>query len=255
MQGPLNILSLLCAREDGFTVGEDQHRLLKRQSVCVHNLLVTRLSEGCAYQLGEHHGIDESREELGLPPGKHPLSHLETFKPDGMTKVHIRDVIPDLEVTLLDRLGDGVAEFLEHADELSTRELAVVDGLGARHDHLTGLEDESSRLGVTDTDADRRKAFWVVFSVAQMERNSLEVKLAADIGRRDNVAEGWALLQSDALLLEHPVDVFRCRFIFGNAGDVWGFEASSATRHVGSKLFLTIVAYRGEEEEACAKHR
>lgn len=29
IQSPLNILSLLRAREDGFTVGEDQHRLLK----------------------------------------------------------------------------------------------------------------------------------------------------------------------------------------------------------------------------------
>jgi len=112
-------------------------------------------------------------------------------------------------------------------------QLAVVDGPGASYDHLAGLEDEGSRLGVTDTDADRRETFRVVFSVAEVERNALEVKLAFDVRRRDNVAEGWALFQSNGPLLEHPVDVFRRWFILGNAGGVFG---SPATRHVGSKL-------------------
>jgi hypothetical protein len=194
------------------------------------------MSNGSAYKLGEHHVIDEGWEELGLPSSKHPLSYLEAFKPDGMTEVHIRDVIADFEVTLVGRLGDSISKFLEHADELSTRELAVIDGLGSSYDHLAGLEDHGSRLRITNTNADRGKAFWVVFGVTEMERNAFEVKLAADVGSRDNVAEGWALLQSDTLLLKHPVNVLRCRFIFGDAGGIWSFETSSTMRHVGSKL-------------------
>ena len=90
-----------------------------------------------------------------------------------MTKVHIRDVIPDSEVTLLDRLGDSVSKFLEHADELPARELAVIDGLGSRYDHLAGLEDKGSHFGVTDMDADLRKSVlgWIQRCVDGAQRS------------------------------------------------------------------------------------
>lgn len=39
-----------------------------------------------------------------------------------------------------------------------------------------------------------------------MERKSLEVKLAVNVSRHNNVAKGWGLLQSDTLLGEHPVE-------------------------------------------------
>lgn len=93
-----------------------------------------------------------------------------------------------------------------------------------------------------------REALWIAFGVTQMEFNALEVKVAANVSRYD-------MIQNNALLLEHSVGIPNSRLILKNAGDVWGFDANSATRHVGSKLFSEDWGYCGEEEDDCAKHR
>lgn len=51
-----------------------------------------------------------------------------------------------------------------------------------------------------------------------MECNALEVNLATDVGRRDNVAQCWALFQDDIILLKYPFDVLHSRFIFQERG-------------------------------------
>ena len=61
--------------------------------------------------------------------------------------------------------------------------------LGARHDHLPRAEDEGGGLGLADAHDDGGESLRVVLGVACVQCDRLEVELAAEVARRDDVLQ------------------------------------------------------------------
>jgi hypothetical protein len=103
--------------------------------------------------LGLHHTVDETREELGLVGAEHVVTASKAFKTDRELDVARSDDVLDLEVGEL----CVEAELLDDAGVLARGKLAVVLGLGTSDDHLAGGEDQGGGLGLTDTHDDGGK--------------------------------------------------------------------------------------------------
>jgi hypothetical protein len=105
------------------------------------------------YNLGLHHTVDETREELGLVRAEHVVTACQAFKTDRELDVARADNVLDLEVREL-RVE---AKLLNDTSVLAACKLAVIFGLGTSDDHLAGGEDQGSRLRLTDTHDDGGK--------------------------------------------------------------------------------------------------
>jgi hypothetical protein len=105
------------------------------------------------YDLGLHHAVDETREELGLVRAEHVVTACQTFEADRELDVARADNILDLEVGEL-RVE---AKLLDDTSVFAAGKLAVVLGLGTGDDHLAGGKDQGSGLGLTDTHDDGGK--------------------------------------------------------------------------------------------------
>ena len=105
------------------------------------------------YNLGLHHAVDETREELGLVRAEHVVTACQAFETDRELDVARADNVLDLEVREL-RVE---AKLLDDTGVLAAGKLTVIFGLGTSDDHLTRGEDQSSRLGLTDTHDDGGK--------------------------------------------------------------------------------------------------
>ena len=97
--------------------------------------------------LGLHHTVDETREELGLVGAEHVVTAGKTFKADRELDVARSDNVLDLEVGEL----CVEAELLDDTGVLARGKLAVVFGFGTGYDHLARGEDQGGGLGLTDT--------------------------------------------------------------------------------------------------------
>lgn len=102
------------------------------------------------YDLGLHHSVDQTREQLRLVRAEHVMATGKTFETDGELDVARADNVLNLEVGEL-----GVeAELLDDARILARGELGVILGLGTGDNHLTRSEDQSRGLGLTNTHDD-----------------------------------------------------------------------------------------------------
>ena len=105
------------------------------------------------YNLGLHHAVDETREELGLVRAEHVVTACQAFETDRELDVARADNVLDLEVGEL-RVE---AKLLNDTSVLAACKLAVILGLGTGDDHLAGGEDQGGRLGLTNTHNDGGK--------------------------------------------------------------------------------------------------
>jgi hypothetical protein len=103
------------------------------------------------YNLGLHHAIDETREELGLVRAEHVVTACQAFETDWELDVARADDVLDLEVREL----CVEAKLLDDTRVFAGSKFAVVFGLGTSDNHLARSEDQSGRLGLTDTHNDR----------------------------------------------------------------------------------------------------
>jgi len=92
--------------------------------------------------LGLHHPVDQTREELWLVRAEHMMTARKAFETDGKFDVARSDNVLDLEV------GEfGIeAKLLDDARILPRSKLAVIFRLCTSDDHLAGGKDESGRF-------------------------------------------------------------------------------------------------------------
>lgn len=97
--------------------------------------------------LGLHHAIDQTREQLRLVGAEVVVTRGQSLQTDGELDVAGADDILDLEIGKL-----GVeTKLLDNTRILARGQLGIILGLGTSDDHLAGGEDESGSLGFTDT--------------------------------------------------------------------------------------------------------
>ena len=123
----INLLANLCASEDNFATDEDQQDDLRFD-----------------------HAIDETREQLRLIRAKRMMFGCKTFETDGEFDVAGADDVLNLEV------GEFGIEpkLLDDASVFARCKLRIIFRLCTRHHHLARGEDESCRLGVSNTHDD-----------------------------------------------------------------------------------------------------
>jgi hypothetical protein len=103
------------------------------------------------YDLGLHHAVDETREELGLVRAEHVVTACQAFETDWELDVARADDVLDLKVREL----CVEAKLLDDTSVFAGSKFAVVFRLCASDDHLARGEDQSSRLGLTNTHNNR----------------------------------------------------------------------------------------------------
>jgi hypothetical protein len=135
------------------------------------------------YDLGLHHAVDETREELGLVRAEHVVTACQTFEADRELDVARADNILDLEVG---ELGTE-PELLDDPRIFAGSKAAVIFRLGTSHNHLSTREDQSRCLWLTNTHDDGSETLGVVLGIAGMESNGLEVKTSGEVDGSDNV--------------------------------------------------------------------
>jgi hypothetical protein len=143
--------------------------------------------------LGLHHAIDETWEQLRLVRRESVMTRGEAFETDRELDVARADNVLDLEVGEL-----GVeAELLDDARVLARSKAAVILALGARDDHLARCEDQSGSLGLADTHDDSSETLRVVLCIARMKSDGLQIETSRQVDRRDNVLESRDWRQSE----------------------------------------------------------
>ena len=73
------------------------------------------------------------------------------------------------------------AKLLNDTSVLAASKFAVILRLGSSDDHLATGEDESGRLGLTDTHDHGSETLGVVLGVTGVQRNGLEVQARAQV--------------------------------------------------------------------------
>lgn len=97
--------------------------------------------------LGLHHAVDQTREQLGLVGTEIVVTRGQPLQTDGELDVARADNILDLEIGKL-----GVeTKLLDNSRILARSQLRIILGLGTSNNHLARGEDESGGLGFTDT--------------------------------------------------------------------------------------------------------
>lgn len=135
------------------------------------------------HDLGLHHSVDETGEQLRLVRAEHVMACGKTFQTDRELDVAGADNVLDLKVGEL-----GIeAELLDNTSVLAGSELRVVFGLGTSDDHLARGEDQGGGLGLADTHDDSGETLWVVLCITSVEGNRLQVESAVKVHRSDNV--------------------------------------------------------------------
>lgn len=86
------------------------------------------------------------------------------------------------------------SEFLNDASIFASSQSRLFFRLGPRADHLARAEDQRRRTRLSNAHDDGGKSFGIVFGIARMKGNFLQVKLAAQIYRGNNVLQ----LRNDA---------------------------------------------------------
>ena len=138
---------------------------------------------GDTHDLGLHHSVDETGEELRLVRAEHVMASSKTFQTDGELDVAGADDVLDLEVGEL----CVEAELLDDTSVLARSELRIILGLGTSDDHLARGKDQSSGLGLADTHDDSGETLGVVLCVTGVEGNRLQIESAVKVHRGDNV--------------------------------------------------------------------
>lgn len=135
------------------------------------------------HDLGLHHSVDETREQLRLVRAEHVMAGGKTFQTNRELDVAGANDVLNLEVGEL-----GVeAELLDDTSVLARSELRVVLRLGASDDHLARGEDQGGGLGLADTHNNSGETLWVVLSITSVEGNGLQIESAVKVHRGDNV--------------------------------------------------------------------
>lgn len=124
LESLIDLFTDLCSGQDDLTTNEDQE----------HNL-------------GLHHTIDQTREELRLVRREIVMATSQTLKTDRELDVARADNVLDLEVGEL-----GVeTELLDDTGVFARGKLRVILRLGTGDNHLARCEDKGGSLGFTDT--------------------------------------------------------------------------------------------------------
>lgn len=163
-KGLINFFSDLCACKDNLARDENEQD-----------------------NLGLHHTVDETGEKLRLVGAEVVMARSQTLKTDGELDVARPDNVLDLKVREL-----GVeTELLNDTGVLARRELGVVLRLCTGNDHLSGCEDQGSRLGITDTHNHCSKTLWIVLCVAGVQGDRLKIETAVEIDRCNDISLYW----------------------------------------------------------------
>lgn len=105
------------------------------------------------HDLGFHHAVDETREQLRLVRAEVVMLGSKTFKSDGKLDVARANDVLDLEIGKL-----GIeTKLLNDTSVLAASKLAIVFTLGTGHDHLARGKDEGGGLGLANTHDDGRE--------------------------------------------------------------------------------------------------
>lgn len=136
------------------------------------------------HNLGLHHAIDKTGEELGLVRAERMMAAGETLKTDREFDVTRSHHVLNLE---LGKLGVET-KLLNDASKLPGRKLGIILRLSTSDNHFAGCENQSRCLGLTNTHRNGRKTLRVVFRIASMKRDGLEVKPAVKINCRNDVS-------------------------------------------------------------------
>lgn len=160
LEGLVDLLTDLGTSEDDLATNEDEK----------HNFRL-------------NHSVNETREQLRLIGAEIVVARRKTLEPNGELDVARADNILDLEVREL-----GVeAELLDDTRVLAASKLRVILGFGTSNYHLARGEDQSRRLGLTNSHDDSSETLWVVLRISSMQGNGLEVQSAIEIDSRHNV--------------------------------------------------------------------
>jgi hypothetical protein len=133
--------------------------------------------------LGLHHSVDETREQLRLVRAEHVMACGKTFQTDRELDIARANDVLNLEVGEL----CVEAELLDDTSVLARSQLRVVLRLCTSDDHLARGEDQGGSLGLADTHDDSGETLWVVLSITSVESNRLQIESAVKVHRGDNV--------------------------------------------------------------------
>ena len=156
----VDVRLLFGARKDNFARDEDEE----------HNF-------------GVKHPVDKAGKELWLIAAVCRMAHCQPLQTDG--KFHVARPHYVLDFELLEMCVE--TELLDDARELARCKPGAFLALGACTHHLARREDEGRGLGLSDAHDDGREALGVVFGVASVQRNLLQIELASQVHRRDDV--------------------------------------------------------------------
>jgi len=134
--------------------------------------------------LGLVQPIDEAGKELGLVAAELRVAGVEALEAQAEADVDAAHDVLDLEVH---ELG-AEAELLDDARVLAGGEARVVLGLGARAHHLARAEDEGGGARRADAHDHGREPLRVVLGVARVQRDLLQLQLAAQVHRAHDVS-------------------------------------------------------------------
>jgi hypothetical protein len=144
--------------------------------------------------LGLHHAIDQTREQLRLVGTEVVVTRGQPLQTDGELDVARADDVLDLEIGKL-----GVeTKLLDNTRILARSQLRIILGLGTSDDHLARGEDKSGGLRFTDTHDHGSKTLWVVLGVACVQRDGLQIKAAVKVDSSNDVPFG---ITSSAILV------------------------------------------------------
>jgi hypothetical protein len=135
--------------------------------------------------LGLHHAIDQTREQLRLVGTEVVVTRGQPLQTDGELDVARADDVLDLEIGKL-----GVeTKLLDNTRILARSQLRIILGLGTSDDHLARGEDKSGGLGLANSHDDGSKTLWVVLGVTRVQGNRLQIQAAIKVDRCDDVLQ------------------------------------------------------------------
>jgi hypothetical protein len=177
-EGLVDLFTDLGAGENDLARDEDEKHL---GDVSTSNKARSRWKG--THDLGLHHSVDETGEQLRLVRAEHVMACGKTFQADRELDVAGADNVLDLEVGEL-----GIeAELLDDTSVLAGSQLRVVFGLGTSDDHLARGEDQGGGLGLANTHDDSGETLGVVLCITSVEGNRLQIESAVKVHRGDNV--------------------------------------------------------------------
>lgn len=162
--------------------------------------------ENQEYNLGLDHSVDQTGEQLGLVRAEVVMARSQTLQADRELDVARANDVLDLEIREL----CVEAELLYNTSVFAASKLRVIFRLSTSHDHLARGEDQSGRLGLSNSHNDGSETLcrsansahgmiqvmclesqlylWVVFSIPCVQGNRLQVQAAIQVDRGNDVS-------------------------------------------------------------------